>query len=1277
MSAYTTLKQLVKKTCQWPIIMLLVIFFATATTGHWILNSTSGLQWFLSSITRISSGAIAFEGVQGKFSTMRINTLHFTNDDLQLVIHDLELNWHPNQLFTRKLLVNHISAQSIEFYSFSSEQQGTSPTLPENLHLPIAVAIHNLEVASLSFFSENVDAPDFVANDLAMQLESDGRHHQLINLEIDSKFGAFKASAEIEGHRPFNLSAQADLKHADQWGELKAILTGSLVQLDIQLNANGTGISGDMNAQVQPFTSFPVESLYISLDRLNPTAFSSELPNVNLSFFADLNKDVAQQLVGEITVTNHTIAPFNDEGLPLSAIKTQVQLSANLLQFNNMYLHFPDNGLISGNVSWNLDKASGLAALNVHNLNPLVIDSRLQAAHISGIIKLKGSEESQNVMIQLHDDSLNFDALLTHAHNVLTLDRFHLNHGQSRLTGQGILDLGNEQSYDFTANLEQFNLSDFIQGPDSDLNAAIVLAGSSSPQITGTLNYTIKESHLAKHNVSGNGQITFNDLAQLTSNAKLNIGSNHFHIHGGFGLPGENLLLDIMAPSLAQIGFGFSGHLKAQLTLGGSLEAPEIRFDIESKHLALPSDHKIENLAAKGEFQNETISLQLDAANFAIENKTQVQRLGLKITGKKSKHQIQTEVQINDETTVQLHATGGVKPTSVSNSTLQWLGQLSQLSVSGLMPVHLQAPVSLELSSQRIILAAAQFSIAGGQASINEILWTPQHWQSQGNFTGIAVHYGSDLVAQEDMLHLGGNWRFVSSKQLDGSLHITREKGDWYTPGEFPRPLGLQTLQFNVEANNRKISSQFDLISEQIGRLDAQLTLPITQSEKKWSISQNASLKGNILINSEDLSWLDLIVNDNIKSNGQLVLQANITGTLNKPALQGNVKGQKLAVSLLDQGLQLEHGNLIANFDQSNIHINELNFSAPFEPPPNDRLLGKLTLQDKPGSLAISGTIGLSDDTHHVDVTLDQLPFSHPSHYWIILSGDGHAKIQNNTLNLNGKIIADAGLLMQPPSGHPKLADDIIIGDETSDEQQAALINIDATLDLGKQFYLRASGLEGQLAGQLHASNDAQQALNVTGSIATKKATFTAYGQNLQVKRGIVNFHGPLDDPGLNVLAIRTGLPVEAGVEVMGTVRHPKVRLVSEPNVPDSEKLSWVVLGRSLDAGGVDSALLLAAAGSIFGGQSGSGGITQQLSDALGVDQISFRQGETGNPLGSQIGTVGKRLSSRAYISYERGLTATAAGVTKLTYNLTPKIKIVTRAGVDSAVDMFYTFRFD
>jgi translocation and assembly module TamB len=225
-------------------------------------------------------------------------------------------------------------------------------------------------------------------------------------------------------------------------------------------------------------------------------------------------------------------------------------------------------------------------------------------------------------------------------------------------------------------------------------------------------------------------------------------------------------------------------------------------------------------------------------------------------------------------------------------------------------------------------------------------------------------------------------------------------------------------------------------------------------------------------------------------------------------------------------------------------------------------------------------------------------------------------------------------------------------------------------LNLGKHFYIRASGLEARLEGQLDVHGEPGEPLRVTGVIAAQDALFDAYGQRLQVERGMVNFQGPLDDPGLNILALRKGLDVEAGVEVTGTVRRPTVRLVSTPNVPDGEKLSWIILGRVPESSGVDTSLLLAAASNILGGQS-----VGKFGQAFGVDEISLSQHTGDDALQSQKVTVAKRLSSRARISYEKGLTE-VGGITKFTYTLTPRITIVTRTGTEDALDIFYTFRF-
>jgi translocation and assembly module TamB len=311
-------------------------------------------------------------------------------------------------------------------------------------------------------------------------------------------------------------------------------------------------------------------------------------------------------------------------------------------------------------------------------------------------------------------------------------------------------------------------------------------------------------------------------------------------------------------------------------------------------------------------------------------------------------------------------------------------------------------------------------------------------------------------------------------------------------------------------------------------------------------------------------------------------------------------------------------------------------------------------------------------------ISADRLPLLQRADRWVIASGTGHARYAGKTLMLDGNIRVDAGLINQPVSDRPQYSEDVKITGQEKYHQAALQRSVDATLDLGDHFYIRASGLEGRLAGQLNVLGEPGNPLRVTGIIAAQDAVFNAYGQRLLVERGIVNFQGPLDDPGLNILALRKAqnvelgkrLDVEAGVEVTGTVRRPLVRLVSTPNVPDNEKLSWIILGRVPESNSVDTALLVAAASGILGGQSAG-----QIGRTFGVDEISLKQ-ETGAD-SQQINKVkvGTQLSARTRVSYEQDLSETG-GVTKFTYALTPRITIVTSAGNEDALDLFYTFRF-
>ena len=155
--------------------------------------------------------------------------------------------------------------------------------------------------------------------------------------------------------------------------------------------------------------------------------------------------------------------------------------------------------------------------------------------------------------------------------------------------------------------------------------------------------------------------------------------------------------------------------------------------------------------------------------------------------------------------------------------------------------------------------------------------------------------------------------------------------------------------------------------------------------------------------------------------------------------------------------------------------------------------------------------------------------------------------------------------------------------------------------------------------------------------------------------------------------AIRKNLAVEAGVAITGTALAPQARLTSTPDVPDTEKLSWLVLGHGLAATSKsDLGLLTTAAASLLG-SSDSAGLQSRIAATLGVDEIgvSGLGGDTGGLL-----TVGKQISSRLRLTFEQGLQK-AATYLKVRYNVYQHVDLQVQTGTESAIDIFYTFSFD
>ena len=599
---------------------------------------------------------------------------------------------------------------------------------------------------------------------------------------------------------------------------------------------------------------------------------------------------------------------------------------------------------------------------------------------------------------------------------------------------------------------------------------------------------------------------------------------------------------------------------------------------------------------------------------------------------------------------------------------------------------------------RRSTFGPAELHTTTAHLRLGEARWSPEGWSTRGELSGLQVGFALDEQQQATIkgrtLTLGGNWDLRAGAHLDGTLKLFREAGDLTLEGDTPVSLGLRQLELKLVAQQDRVNATLDATGEKLGQLNARAALTLERDGNFWKIARNAPLEGDARFAMPSIAWVGPLVGPNLQLAGAVGGNFTLGGSLARPDAHGSLRVAGINLALVEHGLRLTDGEIEIDLTQERAKLTRFDFRADPRVKPREVRVGYAELADTPGRLNGSGEIELASGKGSIVLEAERLAVLQRADRWLVMSGQARLTTAWDALALSGKLRADAGYFEFAATPPPTLGDDVVVLGREHKAARPFKLDMDLEVDLGRRLYFKGRGLDARLTGDVRLRADNRSPLRATGSIRTRDGTYDAYGQYLSIERGIINFQGPVENAGLNVRALRTGLPVEAGVEITGTVLAPRVRLVSDPQVPDAEKLSWIVLGRGQEqAGGTDSALLLSAAGAILGGQ--SGGISRQLAQGLGLDQITVTSGDINGggsrlpgstvagstsssrdaSLSSQIVSVGKRLSADAYLSYEQSL-AGAASVVKLTYSLSRRLSLIGRAGTDNSVDLLYSISF-
>jgi autotransporter translocation and assembly factor TamB len=237
-------------------------------------------------------------------------------------------------------------------------------------------------------------------------------------------------------------------------------------------------------------------------------------------------------------------------------------------------------------------------------------------------------------------------------------------------------------------------------------------------------------------------------------------------------------------------------------------------------------------------------------------------------------------------------------------------------------------------------------------------------------------------------------------------------------------------------------------------------------------------------------------------------------------------------------------------------------------------------------------------------------------------------------------------------------------------EEQPFDTRLDIRVTMRDRFEVAVGGLRATVGGDLQVRQSRGQPVQLFGSLNVIGGELTAYRQRLLIQRGTIAFTGRVDNPELNVRAEREirSENVSVGVELLGTLEAPQMRVYSDPAMSQSEAMSYLIRGRGMDAGaGLDGAALALSMGADL---VNSSGVLSGFERLPGISQIRLgAEGTADDTAATVSGYVGERL----YVAYGIGLYEPITVLTARLY-LSARLWLEVVSRLENSLDLYYSF---
>lgn len=840
-----------------------------------------------------------------------------------------------------------------------------------------------------------------------------------------------------------------------------------------------------------------------------------------------------------------------------------------------------------------------------------------------------------------------------------SLDKLRLSAFKGHADLSGLVDWSKAISWRSELSLSGINTAQQYPDWPATLDGKITTRGS---LYGGSWQMRVPELQLRgkvrQNAVSADGSLYGNSYNQWNiPGIKLVLGRNNINLKGELG-DALNLDANIDAPHLDNALPGLGGVAKGTIKARGTLQAPQLLADVTATSLRW-QELTIARVRLDGEVQSSDqvagkLQLRVERLKQAA---LAINQLTLHADGNEQKHQLKLNVN-GDPVSGQLALNG-----SFDRQQQRWQGSLNNTFFDtpvGEWRLTRAIAIDYQNARQTATIGAHCWRNPNAQLCVPQPIeagpdgharvelsrfdlamikpFLPPETQLAGVFSGDAdVSWHSDGSLPTGRVALKGNGVKVTQDVQGNAL-----------------PIAFDTLNLNAALRDGNAQLDWLLRIANNGQFDGKVQVSDAQNRR--------NLSGNININNLSLALFNPALMRGEQVAGMLNSNLRLGGNLQKPLVYGQLGLRNVDVEGSFMPVDLTSADLTMAFNGMSSTLDGL-------------------IQTARGQINLDGNADWSQLDNwraHIAARGDRVRVTVPPMVRMDVSPDLTFDASPIAFTLDGKVdVPWARIIVQevPESAAGVSSDEVLLDENLKPiaPQTAAIpINSNLVIHVGDDVRLSAFGLKAKLNGDLKLVQD-KRGLGLNGQINIPSGRFHAYGQDLLVRKGELQFAGPPDQPYINLEAIRnpeaTEDDVTAGLRVTGLADEPKAEIFSDPAMSQQEALSYLLRGQGLDADGDSNALTSALVGL---GVAQSGQIVGKIGETFGVSNLALDTAGVGD---SQQVQVSGYVLPGLQVKYGVGIFDSLATLT-LRYRLMPKLYLEAVSGVDQALDLLYQFEF-